>query len=387
MLGVTAVLALGLPAGANALVYCVGAATADCKYGPYSGTGDGLQAALTDADVNIRCWTPLDTVRIGPGIYQRTGGDGFTTTSNDITIEGAGQSTVLTTDATSSRIVLRTTGGGNGASVRNLRADVAGVANGIEDFGTVSDVRISGPGHAIVGIQLPSGGRLTRATIDPATIYGNAVRMFGGVAEDVVVRLRNGGGPFCRAISVGSGPAPTTTETIRHLTVLGDNSATTNGVLALVSSGSPAPTLNVDLRDSVLRGVERPLYHFASAPNPGTANIAYRYSSLDLTPGKSLNESRSLVAGPGNLNDPDPLFAADLSLLTGSPLIDAGDPAGPETGDSATDVAGNPRIFGATATSARSINRRERRRRPRGRCDRKRPGRLAEGARRGRQRS
>src|SRR3954452_902389 len=90
-----ATVGLCVPPAAGASVYCVGAGTA-CTF-TYAGDGTGLQAALDDADTNIDVSGGPDTVRIVPGAYFRAAG--FHTTGGALAIEGAGQGTVLTTDA------------------------------------------------------------------------------------------------------------------------------------------------------------------------------------------------------------------------------------------------------------------------------------------------
>jgi hypothetical protein len=346
----TAALAICAPSVAGASVYCVGTSGSDCSYG-YAGTGDALQQALTDADNTYNFSAPTDTVRIGPGTYKQTSGSDFHTSSGDITIEGAGQSTILTTDAASNRTVLRNTSA-SGGTVRNLRVDLAGDANGLYDFQSLSDVRVTGPGRAIVAVHMRSGSRISRALIDPAFIYAVGVNTYGSVTvEDVVVRMRKATNTAVQAVSLDTDLAPGTyTSTVRHVTVLGDGQTFTTGVEAqAIGDGAGARTLNANVRDSVLRNLAHPIDRFAitnTAANPGTANLAYRYSSFDATKDPAPTGPGSTTAGPGNLPDPDPLFAPDLSLSAGSPLIDAGDPAGPEAGDSPTDLAGNPRIFG-----------------------------------------
>ncbi len=338
---------LGTPAGADASGYCVGAATGTCSYF-YAGTGDGLQTALDDSDSFADLDGSPDTVYIGPGNYLRTNGAGFQTYATDLTIEGSGQSTVLTSDTAFDRTVLNHTGGGAARRVSNLRVDLAGAdANGIMDFKTVSDVRLTGPGGASEGIRVPDGGRLTRATIDPAAIAGYGVDIVGsGVVEDVLVRLRSGSASAYAVVA--SNPAtPTAVTTLRHLTLIGDGAAGTRGVRAL-ESGAPR-TLQVNLRDSILRNFEVSLERTA-APVGASATIDFRYTSLSTAPGKNVNSGvgdGAFISGPGNLGDVNPMFAGDFNLLAGSALIDAGDPAGPEPGDSATDAAGNPRIIGA----------------------------------------
>jgi hypothetical protein len=325
----------------------VGTSGADCTFN-YAATGDALQQALGDADTTIDIGGTPDTVRIGPGTYLQTSGAGFHSTGGDLSIVGAGESTVLTTDATDNRIVLGVPQSGpptSGEAVRRLRVDLAGKSVGIAYFRNVSDVHVAGPGSAIDGIVMPAGGRLTRATVEPGA-HSTAIAATGGVIEDVVVRLR----APSNAVGVINDAVPVTTETIRHLTVDGAGAAGNTGVAAGASgTSSDARTLNVSLRDSVLHGLETPVFRngfSANSAHPGTANVEYRYSSLNAAANTALGNG-TFTQGPGDLNDPDPMFAADLSLLAGSPLIDAGDPAAPDAGDSATDAAGNPRIFGA----------------------------------------
>jgi hypothetical protein len=343
----TAALALCAPGVAGASVYCVGTSGSDCGFS-YVGTGDGLKNALAAADTNVDFNGAPDTVRIGPGTYERTDGADFKTQGGDITIEGAGQSTILTTDAANNRTVLNNTSA-TGGTVRNLRVDLAGAANGIYDFQNVNDVRVTGPGPAIVGVHMTPGSRISRALIDPAVTQSVDVIGYGNVAvEDVAVRLRKGTSAVQGVAIVNDSPTGMTNATVRHLTVLGDGQTFTSGVDVQAGGNSTsAQTVNVSVRDSVLRNLAAPLDRFAltnTPAHPGTANITYRYSSLDASKNTATGPG-SITAGPGNLPDPDPLFAPDMSLTAGSPLIDAGDPAGPEAGDSPLDVAGNPRIF------------------------------------------
>jgi hypothetical protein len=340
--GCVAAALLFAPAIADALTFCVGAAPTPCDFA-YPATGDGLKNALQDADTTVDIGGTPNAVTIGPGTYLRSDGAGFQTGADNVTIEGAGQSTVLTSGSNKGTTVLGSTV--PTASVRTLRVDVPGNSDGIRHFKFVSDVRVSGHGPVMNAISLVAGGRLTRATIDPAAV-GTAVFVTSGVVEDVDVRL-NGAG---KGVTVGNDQAPTTAATIRHLTVLGDGSAGTFGILASANgSATQAQELDVSVRDSVLHALEHPLFRAGSASDPshlGTANVDYRYTSLDTT--KLFGQGPgALTAGPGNLADPEPLFGADLHPLAGSPLIDAGDPAGPEAGDSPTDAAGSPRIAGA----------------------------------------
>ena len=108
------------------------------------------------------------------------------------------------------------------------------------------------------------------------------------------------------------------------------------------------------MRDSLIHGFEYALARQGQSGTPsggcepkcfeGIANIDIRYSSLALAP--------ALEAGPGatstdqgNLADPPPGLDLNGGPQAGSPLIDAGDPASPEPGDSATDLAGHARVL------------------------------------------
>lgn len=311
-------LALAAPAAAGANTYCAGTSGSDCSE-THPATGDGLQAAITSADTNFDVGGGLDTVRIGPGTYKRTSGAGFETTAGDLSIVGAGQATVLTTGGANNQTVLRAATGTTGAAARNLRTDVVGGNSaGIDGFLAVSDVRVTGPGPASGAVIIPGGGRLSRATLDPATMTdgGSAVVARGGVIEDVAVRLNRDmhlAGTFTNAVRIFSA-ASTTEQTIRHLTVAGDGGAETTGIHGNAGNGQ---TLNLHLRDSVLRGVDIPLSRLGGASPPAPVNIDYRYSSLNQAAGENREIGPgSIVAGPGNLNDPDPLFASDLSLLS-----------------------------------------------------------------------
>jgi hypothetical protein len=344
------VLGLLAPGAAAGSTYCVATSGSDC-YQNYSADGVGLQQAINDADTNVDIsGTTTNTVRIGAGTFTKAGG--FQTAGGTTSIVGAGQDTVLTGTGQANEIVLGAPQGSPEASVSKLRVDLTGTsASGIEGFLRVSDVRVGGSGSALdAAVRLPPGGRLSRAVIDPAKIRGNGVFASTGFVEDTVIRVHKDLSGYAFAIALGPADGTTGDMTLRHVTVVGDGTPGSEGVLdQALASNVAATTLNVTLRDSVLHGLDIPLDRFGVAKGAkaydGTANIDYRYSSLDASRNQSTGPGAT-TPGMGNLADPDPLFAADLSLRAGSPLIDMGDPAGPEAGDSPTDVAGSPRIIG-----------------------------------------
>lgn len=348
------------PSIAGASTYCVGVSGADCAFG-YAATGAGLQSALDDADNNIDIGGTPDTVRIGPGSFAAP--HGFRTIGGDLSIVGAGDSTVLTsTGGTQNDTVLALKPAGSpAASVRLLQVQLTSTqASAIWDFRQVADVHIGGPGTLYdKGIRLPEGGRVTRTLIDPAKISaGAAITATSGVIEDTLIQVRAAGGPnYTIGLEAQSPLNPgASVLTVRHVTILGNSAPLTIGILGQGSrSSAGAVSETVHVRDSLVRGLNFALSRQGQAANAlpacspfcfdAVANIDSRYSSLAAMPTQDAGPG-AITAGPGDLGDPEPVLASDGSPQTGSPLIDAGDPAGAEAGDSATDVAGHARIVG-----------------------------------------
>jgi len=350
-----------VPGSAAASNYCVGAVSvAECA-GSYPATGAGLQSALDDADNNADIGGTPDTVQIGPGSYSAV--HGFRTIGGDVSVVGSGPTTVLSSSGgTSSDTVLALKlGGAPAAAVRNLQVQLTGVgAEAIWDFREIADVHIGGPGTIYdKGIRLPNGGRITRVLIDAAHVSGisSVIVASSGVIEDSLIRVDAAPGPGYAFGILGDSVEPSGTSdlTLRNVSILGDGSAKSVG---LISQGSRSEvgvnTESVHVRDSLIHGFEYALAREGQSGAPsagcepkcfeGLANIDIRYSSLALAP--------ALEAGPGtsstdqgNLADPPPGLGLEGSPQTGSPLIDAGDPATPEPGDSATDLAGHARVL------------------------------------------
>jgi len=103
------------------------------------------------------------------------------------------------------------------------------------------------------------------------------------------------------------------------------------------------------VRDSIVRGYEKSFtVDSLGAPSP---SLLVSYSNYDTSPVDEMStsppvaitESHRVSGGPGFV-DPS---GGNYRLAAGSPLIDAGDPAGLAAGESSTDLDGNPRIVGA----------------------------------------
>ena len=354
-----AIVALGVatpPAGA--LTFCAGTSGADCS-SVYPATGAGLQSALDAADTSVSIIDPTpNVVRIGPGTYSTA--VGFGTLGQGVSIVGAGSSTILTSTTTDKyRSVLWLKANGRAiASVRGLavRLPVVG-GSGLQSVLQVADVQVTGPGAVTgAGIVMEPGGRVSRVTVD-AAFQDLAIGISGvtGVIEDSLIRLRAGGNAYpVYGVSASSSRPGSAELTLRHMTILGEDAFATGIKVSAGRATTPA-TETVHLRDSLIHRVGHametsgtpaaPMPPCISSCSAGTANIDSWYSSFDAASNLSSGPG-AISAGQGNLSDPAPLLDASAAPLPGSPLIEAGDPAPPEAGDSATDVAGAPRIAG-----------------------------------------
>jgi hypothetical protein len=349
-----------VPGSAAASNYCVGAvAVSECA-GSYPATGAGLQSALEDADNNADIGGTPDTVRIGPGSYSAV--HGFRTIGGDLSIVGSGPTTVLSSSGGTANdtVLALKLGGTPAAAVRDLQVQLTGTqAEAIWDFSEVADVHIGGPGTLFdKGIRLPPGGRVTRVLIDPAHVSsGAAIAATNGVIEDSLIRVdRPAGSGYAFGIVASSlSPAGTYALSVRHVSILGDGSPKSIGLIVEGRrSEAGVVTEAVHLRDSLIHGFEYALDREGTPGTPsvgctpvcfeGLANIDIRYSSLALTP--AIDEGPGATStDQGNLADPPPGLDLNGSPQAGSPLIDAGDPAAPEPGDSATDLAGHARVL------------------------------------------
>ena len=130
------------------------------------------------------------------------------------------------------------------------------------------------------------------------------------------------------------------------MTAFGDGSSNSIGLLV---SGSGGHSATVNVRNSIVRNFMFLVDRNASGSG-SAANVIASYSDIGLVHKIDNNSSGgtgSVTAGPGMV-DTDPQLTnptvGDFSLKPGSPVIDAGDPAGLLPGDSVTDVLGAPRI-------------------------------------------
>lgn len=347
---VIALVGLTAPAAAQAKTFCVATTAADCQQGGYSANGAGLQTALTDSHNYVDISGP-NTVRVGPGIYERPGGFAV---MNPMRVIGSGPATVL--GATDAQLPIQSTTI-SGASLSALTVRVATSASGPTGFSEVTDVRVTGSGTPSFGLQLRPGGRASRVVVDPAGIGLIGISLQDGATienSSVVVR---GGSSSAIAVGSQSAGAP---AVVRHVTVLGIATGAAASGISVTGSRNPTTTAYARgvVRDSVVRGFATSLRRrVADSSTPCTgcgtasADLAVSYSSFAAAAvASAAGDPGTLTLGPGNLDDPDPLFTdvglGNLRLRAGSPLIDRGDPAGIQSGESSVDLNEGPRVIG-----------------------------------------
>ena len=164
--------------------------------------------------------------------------------------------------------------------------------------------------------------------------------------DDSLVSIGSGNGV---ALAAASGNAITTPKTLNadHVTVVGGGPGS-EGVRARSVVANALQTSTVNLTNSVVRGPDTSLTAFASnngsqsGPSVATVNVSHTaYEDLSNTVAP-VTGSGGVVLGTGNTTA-DPQFSGpgDYHPVPGSPVIDAGNPAG---GGPAVDLEGNDRV-------------------------------------------
>jgi hypothetical protein len=385
-----------VPAAGHAATTCVGLSGADCQ-----ATAPTIQAALDAAHD-----TPEpDRVVVGPGVfkgpfsYPGTGGGG-------IEVSGQGPATVLTAPpgtVATTVLSLAAGGPGEGSLVTSLTVRLPANANSTADTGiaaaAVANVRVASEAHEDQSAQ-PVGVSLS---VPEGSLRNSVIELVGGGESGVGV-MTQGGGPAptvvsdsritapsgivawaqptsvvrARIISGGTGvlacnspvtvedslirlfgagigleaqgdePCGTTQSALlaRQVTIVGTGvDAGQVGAEASASVVGQSPSVEVVL--SIVRQVETAFRAVSSA----AAETTIRVGATDFEAGRHAE-----MPGPGSATfmqtgpdpDADPLFAGELAgdftLRPGSPAIDfpISPPLAP--GESATDLAGNPRV-------------------------------------------
>jgi hypothetical protein len=360
-----------------------------------------IQQAISAAEMNNPVSPPAspDTILVGDGVFHEAvteGGD------NPVDIVGSGPrtesgGTLIERDPASNvrTVVLGTALGGRSSTIKGVTIQVpSGNENtGLLTSGEADNVVISAatspsPPTNSVGIFVEGDGQTTirDAKVDlpgtavgvlmhlaklegssvkastglegDGTVHGSTIEANIGAQsselklEDSVMRISGSNGIALSAVGIGFNAFVRLKA--RHLTVIGDSDPTSLAVLAEAAGTSGSDnSAEVDIRSSILRGFATNFKRSAindPGGHTGTANLTVTYSDYD----KSL-PTEDIGGGPGTLDDitgnvsanPDFRSATDLHLSPGSALIDAGDPASPDTSDlnpdSTVDFDGLPR--------------------------------------------
>ena len=387
---VAALLGAGVAAApAAGATFCV--AQPGCAGTPMPDVASALNAAAASSG--------SDRVEIGPGLYTAPSGGFVASAPEPVAVVGAGVGiTILTAPAAPA--------GGNPGTVIDLSgAGETGVL--IQDLtvriptGTGgTGLRLRGAAASRVVVEAPSGGaqqvgaRMTQASIlrdatvrlpagtdSAAVVVRNStgplvlnsrlaadrgVDVVRGAATARLVRAEAGEAAFAATngslevdgavirtsgaadgVGLGArstaldpfGPAADASVIARHVTMLGSGGRGI-GISAESFDGDAA---SVSVTSSVIAGAGTGIRRVASGS--GRADVAVRFSDLAT--------NAVSASGPGGQSVTDsfcaePLFVdavtGDLRPRAGSPLIDAGDPAGLAPAESATDIDGAPRV-------------------------------------------
>ena len=116
-------LALALPAGAEAATFCVGPVSCPAGGIPKAGNAAGLQSALDDAEVNNQ----PDQALIAPGTYVAPTAQGFSYgDAEELDVTGSGRgSTILQGSADNSSVALSLSASGTASVLRDLTVRLA----------------------------------------------------------------------------------------------------------------------------------------------------------------------------------------------------------------------------------------------------------------------
>jgi hypothetical protein len=380
---------------AQAVTYCVHQPAQTCPVGQ-TDVGADLQAALTAAQASGEA----DSIEILDGTY--TGPFSYATLApaGGLAVIGTGDEVILTAAADEGVGVINLSGV-NPVSISHVEIEVPGgnltlpnsgltISGSGEPSRVVDDVSVTlpvAPGGPTFGISVHRG-IVRNAFVNgplPAVNPGGLQIGIGGsagtVIEDSVSQslmpvAMSGGGTIRRVDTIGglgfwlsgaAGGGPVTIEDSLWRSITG--SVTGTGLLAecgdpgviqvtarnltLVNETAQGNTVEavcehagqsagVDLRSTIAVGGAASL---AAVGIAGTANIDVAYSNFTPAPTQS-GAGSAVTQGPGNLNLAAPGFAGvlEFQLAPGSPMIDAGDPAGLAPGESTTDLERKPRI-------------------------------------------
>lgn len=387
MVAIVGVLAVAMGGTASGAIYCVHAAADPCT-GEIN-AGANLQVALTTSNSSAEA----DRINVRAGTY--SGPFNYLGMGGPVTISGVGDDTVLAAPGANGTTVLDITGEsrvehlhvdvpiGNSGSTQNVGLDMLGaqsVVDGVSiaipgtatapmvgatlagttfrngsvtgpdpDNPTVSFTGIGGGQPPIVvedstfqisqGMLIMGGGTVRRVSVVGRVGVNLQGESGGGgtfLVEDSLWRSQPTAG-FALGVRSACGLSASATVTARNLTLV---NPTVNGSPADAVCNNAAFSATLNIASSIALGGE---FAFGAFGNSGPATVNVSYS--DYSPSFMSLGAGTVNQGAGNLNAPPGFVgASDFRLAPGSPLIDVGDPAGLAGGESATDLASQPRI-------------------------------------------
>jgi hypothetical protein len=413
LLSAVAAAMLAVPALASAATYCVGSPPG-CV-----GTDEGtdLQAAL---DAALASTSTADQVQIGPAgsPYTRSGGFKYTGASsiNPVEIEGVGSpkpTLTMTSDHVGSYQFVLNVQQLGGSSVHDLDFTLPAEDNpaGL-DFaasGTVQRISVTNPLNYAGGTGVMiSGGTVEDSTFDlgtngygvdvrggtvtPILVQDNTmigahgiglvssgapvhvtrnrmaasyigVQLYGGSAQldNNLIDLEGANGTFGIYATKYLGQTDVNLDA-SQLTIRNGGS---NSIGVEEDTDQTGSSITVGLRDSIVRGLAHSVVQ-TSAPSATTLTYTGDHDDYDASTDLPASLGTGQVRNETNLVNVDPLFvnpinganglSGDYRLANNSPVIDAGDTAPLDAGE--TDLAGQPRIVAglmACGTAVRDL--------------------------------
>jgi PKD repeat protein len=297
----TAIALLAIPATASATTYTVG-------------PGQTIADALTKAGDN-------DTIHVPPGVYAEQP----LTVAHKVRIEGEPGTIVTNASADASKPLFTITS--DGASLATLTAaSTAGTTVAGQAAIAISDALIIQAAGAVPAVQLTGAGTtsLVRSSVAAADPHADAVDIDSATTGDKALSIDS---------SILSGGASAASL-----------SATATGPLLIGSNGN----VTVSAVHATIAGAAAAIATATSKPglgNPGTITITADRSILRGTVSNGVTVTTSDASTANVFVNP---AAKNFHLRAdATPVIDQGGPQ--VSGESATDIDGQPRVVGAAS--------------------------------------
>jgi PKD repeat protein len=352
------VLALLAAGRADAATYCVE---------PRAGCADAAHETIASALAAAAANPGGDRVLLGLATYSEV-----VLLQGDVELEGLGRdASILTTATTAPALTVAPGARASGLGVElvsGIGIDIAGTVEdvavkadeavvgviGMQVTGTARDAHVEVPGPRTIGVRGTGGGVLEDSTVtaqdaiqDVATVRRTSIVASGiglgynrtatGLAEDVLVRALDRGvtGVYFAAQDVDA------VLTLRHVTISGAGT----GVRTLATGETSGSTV-VQMADSVVHETGTAVHAGFQGGRASTVHVTYSSLSGVVTePGGAVNLGAGVIPAPAQpFASGDPEHRLAFRPAWDSPLRNAGTPGVLGALESATDMAGNPRL-------------------------------------------